>query len=142
MAPIVHRVDIDRPPEEVFAFATDPNRFAEWQSDVVRASGAQGPLGARFTTVRRIGRTERDMDQQVTEFEPPRRWAAEAVGGAVRPAATVAVEPRPGGGSHVTFTLDFEAGGAGAALLPLVRRMAAKAAPRSYQRLKELLESG
>ena len=36
MAPIVSSIDIARPPEEVFAFATDPSRFAEWQRDVVR----------------------------------------------------------------------------------------------------------
>jgi len=36
MPPIVSRIDIARPPDEVFAYATDPSRFAEWQRDVVR----------------------------------------------------------------------------------------------------------
>ena len=31
MSPIVSTIEIDRPPEEVFAYATDPTRFAEWQ---------------------------------------------------------------------------------------------------------------
>ena len=34
MSPIVNRTEIDRPPGEVFAYATDPLRFAEWQADV------------------------------------------------------------------------------------------------------------
>jgi uncharacterized protein YndB with AHSA1/START domain len=36
MPPIVSSIDIARPPDEVFAYATDPSRFAEWQRDVVR----------------------------------------------------------------------------------------------------------
>ena len=55
MAPIVSSIDIARPPEEVFAFATDPSRFAEWQRDVVhvRVEGDRPPgVGSRFTTTR------------------------------------------------------------------------------------------
>ena len=35
MAPIVTSAEIDRPDAEVFAFATDPTRFSEWQKGVV-----------------------------------------------------------------------------------------------------------
>lgn len=35
MPPITVSTDIDRPAEEVFAYATDPTRFAEWQKGVV-----------------------------------------------------------------------------------------------------------
>jgi hypothetical protein len=34
MTPMVSTVEIDRPPEEVFAYVTDPSRFAEWQKNV------------------------------------------------------------------------------------------------------------
>jgi uncharacterized protein YndB with AHSA1/START domain len=51
MAPLVSTIEIARPPEEVFAFATDPLRFAEWQHDIVNVR----MLGdARFATTRRI----------------------------------------------------------------------------------------
>jgi hypothetical protein len=40
----------------------------------------------------------------------------------------------------VTFTLDYDARGAGRALLPIVERMTRPGAPKSYQNLKELLE--
>ncbi|GAA2333619.1 SRPBCC family protein [Dactylosporangium salmoneum] len=99
--------------------------------------------GGRFTTVRRVAGVDQGMLQEVTEDSPPHRWAARAVAGAVRPAATVTVEPLDGGArSRVTFRLDFEGRGAGDLLVPLVRRMAARAAPRSYARLKALLEAG
>ncbi len=35
MAPIVESVEVDRPAAEVFAYATDPTRFSEWQKGVV-----------------------------------------------------------------------------------------------------------
>jgi uncharacterized protein YndB with AHSA1/START domain len=146
MPPLVTVVEIARPPEEVFAYVTDPARFAEWQRDVVavRAEGAGRPgLGARFTTTRRIAGVERTMTQQVTELRPPRSWAVHGVDGPIRPSATVTVEPLDAGArSKLTFALDFEGHGIGRPLLPAVRRQAQRAAPVSYRTLKELLERG
>ena len=50
MAPIVSSIEIARPPEDVFSYATDPSRLPEWQESVVstrieegvRPAGAQG----------------------------------------------------------------------------------------------------
>jgi uncharacterized protein YndB with AHSA1/START domain len=139
MPSIVSSIDIARPPDEVFAYVTDPARFGEWQRDVV----AVRVEGDRFTTTRRIGGVERTMTQEITERTAPRRWSARGVDGPVRPSATVTVEPLGGGaGSRVTFTLDFEGHGIGRPLLPAVRRQAARAAPVSYRSLKERLEGG
>jgi uncharacterized protein YndB with AHSA1/START domain len=138
-------IDVARPPEEVFAYATDPKRFGEWQSDVVSVStegDAPLPVGARFTTTRRIRGTDRTMTQEVTESSPPYTWSARGMDGPIRPSARVTVEPGPdGAGSRVTFDLDFEGRGIGVALLPLVRRQAERGAPISYRRFKELLEA-
>jgi uncharacterized protein YndB with AHSA1/START domain len=144
MAPIVNIIEIDRPPEEVFAYVTDPTRFPEWQHDVrsVRIEGTGRPtVGTRFTTTRRIGPTDREMTQEIAASEFPRSWAVRAVDGPIRPSADVTVEPLDGGArSRVTFALDFDGHGPGELLAPMVRRMARKQGPRSYQNLKELLE--
>ena len=138
-------IDVARPPEEVFAYATDPARFGEWQRDVMSVNTeGDAPLtvGARFTTIRRIRGTDRAMTQEVTESTPPYTWSARGIDGPIRPSARVTVEPGPdGAGSRVTFDLDFEAHGIGVALLPLVRRQAERSAPISYRRFKELLEA-
>jgi hypothetical protein len=42
--------------------------------------------------------------------------------------------------SRVTFALDFTGHGIGVALVPMVRRLAARGAPVSYRNLKEILE--
>jgi uncharacterized protein YndB with AHSA1/START domain len=144
MAPIVSRIEIDRPPDQVFSYLSDPTRFAEWQHDVVdvRLEGDRPlGLGARFTTTRRVGGVERTMTQEVTELRPPTSWTVTGVDGPIRPSANVTVEPLDGGSrSRVTFALDFEGHGIGRPLLPAVRRQAARAAPISYRNLKRRLE--
>jgi uncharacterized protein YndB with AHSA1/START domain len=146
MAPMVSGIEIARPPDEVFAYVTDPSRFGEWQRDVVAVRherGRPGRVGSRFTTTRRVGGAERTMTQEVTEHTAPRRWAARGVDGPVRPSATVTVEPLDGGArSRVTFALDFEGHGVGRPLLPAVRRQARRGAPVSYRSLKQRLEGG
>jgi uncharacterized protein YndB with AHSA1/START domain len=145
MAPIMSTIEIERPPEEVFSYVTDPTRFGEWQKDVVKVEmeGARPPeVGARFTTTRRVGGTERTMTQEITESRPPGGWAARGVDGPIRPSARITVEPLDEGArSRVTFALDFEGHGVGVPLIPLVRRQAQKGAPTSYQNLKRLLEA-
>ena len=146
MPPIVHIVEIDRPPDEVFSYVTDPAHFAEWQYDVlsVHLEGSRPPrVGSRFTTIRRIGRAERTMTQEITEINPSTSWAAHGVAGAIRPSAKLTIEPLNGSTrSCVTFALDFEGHGIGVPLVPVIRQIAAKGAPRSYQNLKERLENG
>jgi uncharacterized protein YndB with AHSA1/START domain len=139
MAPLVSTIEIACPPEEVFAFATDPLRFAEWQHDVVNVSVI---ADSRFITTRRISGANRTMTQQIIRNDPPRSWAAQGIDGPIRPHAAITVEPIDGGtGSRVTFTLDFEGHGLGVPLLPLVRRQAQKGAPTSYHNLKRFLEN-
>jgi uncharacterized protein YndB with AHSA1/START domain len=145
MPPIVSHIEIARPPDQVYAYVTDPSRFSEWQHDVLRVrihGGRPLSAGSRFTTTRRIGPVDQAMTQEITEFSPPRSWAARSVDGPLRASADVTVEPLEGGTrSRVTIALDFEGQGIGK-LLPLevIRRMAAKGAPRSYRNLKERLE--
>jgi uncharacterized protein YndB with AHSA1/START domain len=140
---VANTFDVACPPEQVYAYVTDPSRFPEWQADVVSVTLHGTGLGSRFTTTRRIGRSERRMIQEVTEIDPPRSWAARGVDGPIRPSATLAIEPLDGGArSRVTIALDFEGHGIGVPLVPMVRRMAAKGAPMSYRTLTQRLESG
>lgn len=147
MPPIVSSFEIARPPDEVYSYVTDLSRFPQWQQDVVRVpiQGDDPPgLGTKFTTTRRIGRVEQTTTQEITKISPPRTWTARGVDGPFRPSAGITVEPLDDGTrSRVTIALDFEGHGVGK-LLPLevIRRMAAKGAPRSYRNLKERLERG
>jgi uncharacterized protein YndB with AHSA1/START domain len=143
-APIVHSVEVDQPPDAAFGYVTDPTRFPEWQYDVLRVQlEGDAPLAesSRFTTTRKIGRSERTMTPEIVEVAPPSRWAARGVAGPIRPNARVVVEPLDDGSrSRVRFELVFRGHGIGVPLVPAVRLMAARGAPLSYRRLKEKLD--
>jgi uncharacterized protein YndB with AHSA1/START domain len=138
MQPLTSVIEIARPPQEVFAYMTDPSRFPEWQHDVVAVRMLDD---SRFTTTRRISGTERTMTQKITRSDPPRSWAAQGIDGPIRPNATITIEPLDSGAhSRITITLEFKGHGVGVTLLPLVRRLAEKGAPFSYRNLKTRLE--
>lgn len=146
MAPITVSVDVDRPPEDVFAYATDPTRFAQWQSSVTggRMDGdGQTAVGSKCVTVRRIGWAEREATAQVTKFDPPHSWAVHGVDGPIRAAVDVSVQALDAGArSHLTISLQFAGHGIGKLLVPLVvERRARKEMPANLQRLKSRIET-
>jgi hypothetical protein len=93
---------------------------------------------------RRVGRRERTMTMQLTNFSPPRSWGARGIDGPIRAIVNGTVEPLEGeAGSRVTIELDFEGHGLGKLLVPLVvRRQAQRELPRNLRTLREQLESG
>ena len=145
MPPIVHSVEIDRTPEDVFAYVTDPTQFAEWQDAVVRASHiGDEPVrqGSKISLTRRMGRREQEMTSELTEYSPPRSYAFRVLDGPVRARGRGTFEPLSNGErTRFTFELDFDGHGIGKLLVPLVvRRSAAKELPKSHENLKRRLE--
>ena len=145
MAPIRTTTEVARPPEEVFAYVTDPSTFPEWQSGVVRGHMNESPtrVGSECTTVRNIGGREREVHTTITDYDPPRRWADRGVHGPIRAIVEVLVESiADGSQSRVTINLDFTGHGIGRLLVPLVvRRQAAREMPENMRRLKQRLEA-
>jgi hypothetical protein len=75
MPPITVSTEVDRPAEDVFAYATDPTRFHEWQAGVVDGRMDQPgvpDVEARCLTTRRIGGASRSSTPDVTHISPPR----------------------------------------------------------------------
>jgi uncharacterized protein YndB with AHSA1/START domain len=143
VAAIVASTDINRSPDEVFAYAIDPANLPEWQENVVSATH-EGPLGlgARVVTVRRLGRREQTMTMEVTGYDAPRGWSMRGVDGPVRPLVETRIEPLDGGArSRVTIELDFTGIGIGKLLVPLlVRPETRKGLPANLDRLRTVLE--
>ena len=147
MAPIVSSIEISRTPQEVFTYVTDPSLLAEWQESLISArpeGGGPPAVGSKAIMTRRVGRSERTMTMQLTNFDPPRRWGARGIDGPIRAIVNGTVEPLDGEArSRVTIELDFEGHGLGKLLVPLVvRRQAQKELPRNMQNLRERVESG
>jgi uncharacterized protein YndB with AHSA1/START domain len=145
MEPIVASVEIDRPAQDVFAYATDPSRFSEWQKGVVdgRMEREHEPeVGDRCLTTRRIGFADRPVTSELIRFEPPHTWSVRGVDGPIRAVVDVTVEPRSDTRALITITVDFEGHGVGRVLVPLVvRRQAQREMPVNVAALKQRLEA-
>lgn len=145
MAPIIAAIEVARPPAEAFAYVTDPTRMPEWQQGCLSGEldGPATQVGSRCTTVRRIGGGKRPVTTEITEYDPPRRWADRGIDGPIRALVGVTVEPLDEGTrSRVTIVLDFAGHGIGKLLVPLVvRRQAAREMPANMSRLKARLEA-
>ena len=149
MPPIVTTAEIGRPAEEVFAYATDPVRFSEWQKGVVdgHMDGPIGdtqvpPVGTKCVTTRRIGGASRPVTSELVHIDPPRTWGVRGTDGPIRAAVDVLVEPVTDSRSRLTISVDFTGNGIGKILVPLmVRREARKEMPDNIAALKRLIET-
>jgi uncharacterized protein YndB with AHSA1/START domain len=145
MAPIVSSIEVARSPEEAFAYVIDPSTMPEWQQGVVSGhmDGATTRVGSKCTTLRKIAGREREVITEITDYDPPRRWADRGISGPIRAIVAVTVGPlAERSGSKVTIELDFTGHGMGKLLVPLVvRRQAASEMPGNMRRLKQQLEA-
>jgi polyketide cyclase/dehydrase/lipid transport protein len=146
MAPITESIEINRRPEDVFAYLDDVKRHGEWQEQIVHVQpeGDQ-PMGVgkRVRETRRVPGGDRTMTYEITEHDPPRQSSFRVLDGPVRAVGTVSIDP-VGDGSHsrLTFTLDFQGHGIGGKLLlPVAKSQARKQIPKDQAKMKELLES-
>jgi hypothetical protein len=144
MAALAVSIEVDRPAGDVFAYATDPSCFAEWQKGVVdgRLDDPGSPrVGARCVTTRRIGFADRPVTSEVAHIDAPRKWGVRGIDGPIRAVVDVTVEPLSARSSQLTITIDFEGRGVGRILVPLVvRREARKEMPANLAALKRNLE--
>ena len=150
MPPIVTSAEIGRPAAEVFAYATDPARFSQWQKGVVEGhmegpgNGSQSPaVGAKCVTTRRIGGVSRPSASELVHIDPPRSWGVRGTDGPIRAAVDVLVERVTDSRSRLTISVDFTGHGIGKILVPLmVRREARKEMPGNMAALKQRMEAG
>jgi uncharacterized protein YndB with AHSA1/START domain len=148
MPPIVTTAEIDRSAAQVFACATDPSLFSQWQKGVEDghmdgpADGTRvPPVGTRCVTTRRIGGASRPVTSELTHIDPPRTWGVRGTDGPIRATVDVLVEPVADSRSRLTISVDFTGHGIGKILVPLmVRREARKEMPENMAALKRLIE--
>lgn len=145
MSPISTSTEIDCPATEVFAYATDPTRFNEWQKGVVEGhlDQPENPqVGSQCSTTRRIGGANRASTSRLDHIDPPRTWGVRGIDGPIRATVDVTVEPLTQTRSRLTIVVDFEGHGIGKVLVPLlVRREAEKEMPANFALLKQRLET-
>lgn len=143
---ITHSVEINRRPEDVFAYLDALDRHGEWQDNIVRTEvHTEGPtrVGTRALDVRKIGGREQSVPYEITEHDPPHRSAFRGVAGPIRPVGTLTVDSLDDGTrSRVTIDFDLRGHGIGVLMAPLARRQARAEIAKGQAKLKEVLERG
>jgi hypothetical protein len=145
MAPTIASTVVDRPAGQVFAYATDPTRFHEWQQGVIDGHLDQPGLpqvGTKCLTTRRIGGASRVVTSELTHIDAPRTWGVRGIDGPIRATVDVTVEPLTDTSSRLTIAVDFDGHGIGKLLVPLiVRRQAHKEMPANVEALRRRVEA-
>jgi uncharacterized protein YndB with AHSA1/START domain len=130
MPELTETVDVDAPPERVWAALTDWVHQGEWMlaTDVRTVDGDAQGLGGRLAARTGVplprGRRAGVLDTMViTRWEPPRRVDVRHTGRVVRGSGVFEVRPRDGGGSTFLWSevLDLPLGALGRRGWPLVR---------------------
>ncbi|MFJ7074462.1 SRPBCC family protein [Streptomyces sp. NPDC098781] len=147
MTAIREIIDVDRPPNEVCAYLTDPSHLPEWQLSAVSTERLDaGPIrpGSQVRVTRRVGTRQIPTTVQFDDLDPPHSWDLHGIDGPVRTRTHGEIEPLDDGRrSRVTIDIDFEGHGAGKILLPLVvLPQVRKELPRDERLLKDRLEGG
>ena len=141
------QVWVDASPEEVFGFVADPENFPGWMSGVkeARLGVGSGPgIGATLVTECVYRGRAFKITHEVTEFEPPSRYAFRTVEGPYPIASAFTFRPDDDGTfisyeqdviadslyAKVTFTLFW----------PLMRRMVKKRLAWELDELADLVE--
>jgi uncharacterized protein YndB with AHSA1/START domain len=136
---------IQRPVEEVFAFATDARNNPQWQS----RSGLQrsqqlpdGPVGVgtRIIEVWKFMGIESESTSEVVEYEPDRKYTRRAISGSSPiKKGTLTFEPAAGG-TRLTRIAQVQAGGLFAIAEPLLASNLKRGFEEIDATLKALLE--
>jgi len=141
MIRVEHSAVINRPVEEVFAYATDPAHVSEWQASALEAS-VDGPIqaGATGREVRKFLGRRIESTMLIEAYEPPRRFALKVTSGPVRFRFDQTTEPE-GGGTRISVVAEGEPGGFFKLAEPIVERAVKREIVANTETLKDILEA-
>jgi carbon monoxide dehydrogenase subunit G len=126
-------IEIERTPEEVFAYLTDVSHVPEWQAGVKSAERRDG----RVEESRSLFGREFHTTLEIVDEEPPSVFTLRALDSPVPFTVRHELEPADGG-TRLTVTADGDVPGFAAGLFA---RRAEKHFRKDFDRLKRILES-
>jgi uncharacterized membrane protein len=140
---VEHSVVINRPLEDVFAFAADFGNDARWSAAVkVSERTFAGPLGvgAGFRQVTELLGQRIEASGTVTEFEPNRAACYASDSGPI-PHRDCRVFEAVEGGTQVTMAIEAQLSGVYRMAEPMIRSAGLQQLRGDLERLKRMLES-
>ena len=142
---IEQTLTVNRDPEVVFDYLTNPSKLAEWQTSKTSVEQlTDGPprLGMRVRERTKPPRgKEFEQVVEFTEFDRPRRVHAHVVEGPYPIDGRWSFEP-DGAGTRVRFAAEGELRGALRVVQPLLMRLMAKQFAEYHANLRRNVEAG
>ena len=137
-------VEIDRPPDEVFAFVADARNRPLWDESVdTEELTSPEPIGVGSTVRTGLRSMGRDyvLTWRIVEHEPPSTQTIESTSGPF-PTTLVYRLSAHGGGTLAAFSVTGRPSGVLRLLQPLIARNTQRNLDRGFPRLKQYLEAG
>jgi uncharacterized membrane protein len=141
-------VEINRPVEEVFSYASNPQNFPEWVATVIEVrqdAPGGGPLrreGARFTAMQQALGRRFEGPFEVIDHEPNRRFAHRSTEGHPVPITmTFTYEAVSLEATRLTPRIEAEPGSFFGLVGPVLERAIRRQMRTSLETLKDLLEA-
>ncbi len=130
---VAHTIDIDAPPERVWAALVDFPRYAEWNTQLA-VRGGEARAGAELYLALSTPDASYEFHPVVSSFEEGRRFAWIARTGIPRlfdGEHFFEISPLPSGGTRVTNREEYRG-----VLSPVMRRLPAmKSAPAGFEKM-------
>jgi ligand-binding SRPBCC domain-containing protein len=136
------QVEIDRPPDVVAAFASDPDNATAWYSNIKRVEWETDPplrVGSRIAFVAEFLGRRLSYTYQVREYEAGVRLVMSTDQGPFPMETTYAFEDA-GGGTRMTLRNRGEPAGFAKVGAPIMERAMRRANQADLRRIKEILE--
>jgi uncharacterized protein YndB with AHSA1/START domain len=132
---------IPAPRDEVFAYVSDLDKLAEWQSGVTgarRTSDGELRVGATALVTRELLGQRIDAPLTVTEYEPPHRMAIGSEVSGVKARATLELTPAADDGraTDLTFAMEIRGSMLTAFMEPMIANAAGGDIEASLERLR------
>ena len=143
MIKLEHNVVINRPIEEVFAYATNVENAPKWKSrllEVRRISEGPVGVGTREVHVGKVLGWKPKTTVEITEYEPNRKVGFKTISGPLSAKGEFIFESVEGG-ARVTLVAGREPSGFLKLIGPIVARIAQRQLETDLAKLKELLEA-
>ena len=146
MQRVERRAVIGAPPSEVFAYLSDLNNLADWQSGVVEARlTSDGEMGVGTTAIvaRELMGQRMEAPLTVTDYDPPQRLAIGSEVSGVRANATLDLAPvADGEATDLAFAMEIRGSLLTGFMEPMIASAAGGDIEATMARLKERFETG
>ena len=140
---VLSEIEIERPRDEVSAFAADPDNATRWYKNIKSVEWETPPplvAGSRLRfSAHFLGRSL-NYTYEVQVWEPGRRFVMATAQGPFPMETTYTWEDAPGGATKMALRNRGEPSGFSAVAAPVMARAMRKANEADLQRLKALLE--